>query len=110
MLTNISMSKAPEFQKTICFKNVCFTYPGCRDEVLHDLSFEMKKGHVVALVGSSGSGKTTILDLLPRFYDISSGAIEIDGIDTKTIDLVGLRKLFGIVSQETILFDNLMQV
>jgi subfamily B ATP-binding cassette protein MsbA len=106
MLTNISMSKAPEFQKTICFKNVCFTYPGCRDEVLHDLSFEMKKGHVVALVGSSGSGKTTILDLLPRFYDISSGAIEIDGIDTKTIDLVGLRKLFGIVSQETILFDN----
>lgn len=96
----------PHFEKEIRFENVCFTYPGCTDEVLHGISFEVRKGKVVALVGSSGSGKTTILDLLPRFYEISSGMISIDGVDTRGIDLVALRKLFGIVSQETILFNS----
>ncbi len=104
-LKNVLTSNMPSFEKEIRFDNVCFTYPGCRDEVLHGISFEVKKSHVVALVGSSGSGKTTILDLMPRFYEISSGSISIDGVDTKSIDLVSLRMLFGIVSQETILFN-----
>ena len=82
------------------------TYPGCSDEVLHGISFSVPKGSVCALVGSSGSGKSTILDLLPRFYDITSGSITIDGRDIREFDLSGLRRLFGIVSQDTILFNN----
>lgn len=105
VLTHVVTNEAPRFDKEIRFEKVCFTYPGCDDEVLHGINFDVKKGQVVALVGSSGSGKTTILDLLPRFYDISSGMISIDGVDTKGLDLVALRKLFGIVSQETILFN-----
>ena len=66
----------------------------------------VQKKQIVALVGSSGSGKSTILDLVPRFYEISSGAITIDGRDVKTCDLVGLRHLFGIVAQETVLFND----
>ena len=96
----------PAFDKRIEFKNVHFTYPGCEDEVLHDINFSINKGSIVALVGSSGSGKSTILDLLPRFYELSSGAITIDGTDISTMDLVGLRNLFGIVSQETVLFNE----
>ena len=108
-LTAIASSKAPQFEREIRFSNVRFTYPGCEDEVIHDMSFSVAKGQVVALVGSSGSGKTTILDLLPRFYDISGGSITIDGVDTREFDLVGLRSLFGIVSQETVLFNDTVQ-
>jgi subfamily B ATP-binding cassette protein MsbA len=96
----------PSFQENIEFKHVHFTYPGCTDEVLNDLNFTIKKGSIVALVGSSGAGKSTILDLVPRFYEISSGNILIDNVDVKDMDLVGLRHLFGIVSQETVLFNE----
>ncbi len=64
-----------------------------------------KKGTTVAIIGSSGAGKSTILDLLPRFYDITGGEITIDGVATSEMDLVSLRSLFGIVSQETLLFN-----
>ncbi len=96
----------PAFEQNIVFENVRFTYPGADEEVLHGVGFEVKKGTVAALVGSSGSGKSTILDLLPRFYEVSSGRILIDGCDTRHMDLVGLRQLFGIVSQDTILFND----
>ena len=96
----------PQFNKNISFSNVCFSYPGCEEQVLKDISFEIARGKIVALVGSSGAGKSTILDLLPRFYDITSGSISIDGVDIRSIDLVGLRHLFGIVAQETILFNE----
>lgn len=105
-LLTVADSVTPSFEKEIRFSNVCFTYPGTDTEVIHDMNFAIKKGKVVALVGSSGSGKTTILDLLPRFYEISGGSINVDGIDTRTFDLVGLRSLFGIVSQETVLFND----
>jgi ATP-binding cassette, subfamily B, bacterial MsbA len=96
----------PHFDREIRFRNVRFAYPECADEVLHDISFTIPKGQVVALVGSSGSGKSTILDLLPRFYELTSGAILIDGKDIGSFDLAGLRQLFGIVAQETILFND----
>jgi len=94
------------FDKNIAFSNVNFTYPGCEETVLKDISFEIKKGSVAALVGSSGSGKSTTLDLLPRFYDVTGGSIKIDGVDIREMSLTNLRKLFGTVSQETFLFND----
>jgi subfamily B ATP-binding cassette protein MsbA len=96
----------PSFNDRIRFSNVCFAYPGCEAAVLKDVSFEIKRGSVTALVGSSGSGKSTTLDLLPRFYDIASGSIAIDGADIRAMDLASLRRLFGIVAQETFLFND----
>jgi ATP-binding cassette, subfamily B, bacterial MsbA len=94
------------FNDKITFENVRFTYPGCEETVLKGVSFEIKKGSIAALVGSSGSGKSTTLDLLPRFYDITGGKISIDGVDTREMNLASLRKLFGIVAQETFLFND----
>ena len=98
--------KIAGFESNVTFENVTFSYPLCDDVVLKDISFEIKKGDVVALVGSSGSGKSTTLDLLPRFYDITDGIISIDGVDIRDMDLNSLRSLFGIVSQETFLFND----
>jgi subfamily B ATP-binding cassette protein MsbA len=94
------------FGSRIDFSGVNFVYPGCEETVLDDISFEIKKGSVTALIGSSGSGKTTTLDLLPRFYDITGGSIRVDGVDIREIPLPELRRLFGVVSQETFLFDD----
>jgi len=105
-LFDAASREMPPFEREIAFNDVRMTYPGCSDEVLHGISFSVPKGSVCALVGSSGSGKSTILDLLPRFYDITSGSITIDGRDIREFDLSGLRRLFGIVSQDTILFNN----
>jgi subfamily B ATP-binding cassette protein MsbA len=99
-------TSVPSFESAIRFQDVRFAYPGTDAEVIKGVSFSIKKGQVVALVGSSGSGKSTLLDLLPRFYEIHSGAISIDGKDVRECDLVGLRHLFGIVSQETVLFNT----
>jgi subfamily B ATP-binding cassette protein MsbA len=94
------------FDDKITLSDVTFKYPGCEETVLKNISFEITKGSVAALVGSSGSGKTTTLDLLPRFYDITAGMICIDGVDIREMSLPNLRKLFGIVSQETFLFND----
>ncbi len=96
----------PSFEDKIEFAHVGFTYPGTEQPVLQDINLTIPKGKIVAFVGSSGAGKTTILDLLPRFYEITSGQILLDGADIRKCDLAGLRELFGIVSQETILFND----
>ncbi len=108
-LADTYAARTPPFTGKIEFSGVDFSYPGGESEpvpVLRDLTFSIPKGSIVALVGSSGAGKSTILDLLPRFYDVSGGAILIDGTDIRTHDLAGLRSLFGIVAQETVLFDG----
>jgi len=94
-----------ELNDQISFNNVSFNYDGT-DSVLKDVSFNMKKGSVTALVGSSGAGKSTIADLIPRFYDVVDGSVTIDGVDIKDIEIKSLRRLMGIVSQETILFND----
>ena len=93
------------FRDQIKFKQVNFSYEE-NDSILTDISFTIPKGDVLALVGPSGAGKSTIADLIPRFYDVTSGSIEIDGKDIRTIELNSLRKMLGIVSQEILLFND----
>ena len=95
-----------EFKDFIEYKNVCFEYQKGEEQVLDSVSFKINKGEVAALVGPSGSGKSTIADLIPRFYDVSSGEIIIDGNDLKNLSLSSLRGNMGIVTQEVILFND----
>ena len=95
-----------EFKDSLEYKNVCFEYQKGEEQVLDSVSFKINKGEVAALVGPSGSGKSTIADLIPRFYDVSSGEIIIDGNDLKNLSLSSLRGNMGIVTQEVILFND----
>ncbi|MBG44843.1 MAG: antibiotic ABC transporter ATP-binding protein [Aequorivita sp.] len=92
------------FDSVISIKNISFKYED--QYVLKDFSLEIPKGKTVALVGQSGSGKSTIANLLTRFYDVNKGSIEIDGVDIKNISKKSLRGLMGIVSQDSILFND----
>lgn len=92
------------FNYAIQFKNVSFRYQQDQSWVLRNINLEIPKGKTVALVGRSGSGKSTMVDLLPRFYDVTEGEILIDGVNIKSMDLSALRQMFAIVTQEAILF------
>lgn len=94
-----------EFSRGIEFRDVSFSYDG-EDRVLSGINLTIQKGEVVAIVGPSGTGKTTLVDLVPRFYDPTGGALMIDGTDLRNIDLKSLRHNIGIVTQETILFND----
>lgn len=94
-----------ELKSNIELKNVSFSYDGSR-EILHDISLNVKKGETIALVGQSGSGKSTLVDLIPRFHDVTSGEIDIDGEDIRHLSLNSLRGLIGNVNQEAILFND----
>jgi subfamily B ATP-binding cassette protein MsbA len=94
------------FSDKVEFRNVSFHYDDSEDLVLDNINFAVRKGEIVALVGSSGSGKTTLVDLIPRFYDPTSGEILIDNIDIRQVRIEDLRKLLGIVTQETVLFND----
>jgi len=97
------------FQKDIVFKNVNFFYNDYEKQILKNINLQIKKGETIALVGESGAGKSTIADLLPRFYDVSSGNITIDNIAIKDLKIKDLRNLFGIVSQNPILFNDTIE-
>ncbi len=92
-------------EDSLRFDHVQFAY-GDKDEVLKDVNFEVKKGEMVALVGFSGAGKSTIVKLIPRFYDITGGAITIDGVDIRKATFKSLRDQISIVTQDTILFNE----
>ena len=94
--------KISDFKKEIVFKNVSFRYE--KENVINKINFKIKKGETVALVGASGSGKTTLANLLARFYDSTTGSIKIDGTEIKDLNIIDLRKLFGYVTQNSILF------
>ena len=98
----------PLFSNEIGFHKVCFNYDADAP-VIQDVSFSIPRGKVVAIVGPSGAGKSTIADLIPRFYDVDSGSISIDGIDIRHVKLISLRSKMGIVTQETILFDETIE-
>ncbi|MPQ42917.1 ABC transporter ATP-binding protein [Clostridium tarantellae] len=88
------------------FKNVSFKYPGAEEYTLKDISFYAKPGKTTAIIGSTGSGKSTIINLIPRFYDTTAGEIFIDGINIRNISIENLRKKIGLVPQKAILFSG----
>ena len=108
-VNDITETKNPEnldsFNDCIKFNNVCFSYEDGK-EVLTDINLTVPKGKMIALVGQSGSGKSTMVDLIPRFYDVSSGNITIDGKNVKDVRIKDLRSLIGNVNQEAILFND----
>ena len=91
-------------REDICYRNVWFAYNS--EPVLQDIDLRVKVGEVLAIVGPSGAGKSTLVDLLPRFYDPTQGVITIDGVDLRDLRIADLRRLMGVVTQETILFND----
>lgn len=94
-----------DFESIIKYEKISFAYSE-GEPIIHNVSFEVRKGEVVALVGPSGAGKSTLFDLLPRFYDPQEGRVSIDGVDIRDIKLNSLRSMLGIVTQETYLFND----
>jgi subfamily B ATP-binding cassette protein MsbA len=94
------------FRRVIEFRDVGFGYDDGASRILRGVTFSVPAGQMVALVGRSGAGKTTLVNLLPRFYDVTSGAILIDGVDVRDVALASLRRQIGMVTQETVLFDD----
>ena len=102
---DVSESKANR-EGEIEFKNVSFRYPDGEGDVIENISFTAKKGETVAIIGSTGSGKTTLIDLIPRFYDVTSGEVLVDGVNVKNYKLKTLRNKIGYVSQKATLFSG----
>jgi subfamily B ATP-binding cassette protein MsbA len=101
----------PPFSKKIAFEDVSFCYEseGAQREVLHHITLDVKPGEILALVGSSGSGKSTLVSLVPRFFDVTSGRIVIDGHDVRDVTLASLRSQISVVTQETVLFNDTLR-
>jgi subfamily B ATP-binding cassette protein MsbA len=100
------------FARSIRFENVCFSYDGNGDEsreILREINLEVTAGEVLAVVGSSGAGKSTLVHLIPRFFDVTSGRLLIDGRDVRDTTLASLRSQIGVVTQETVLFNDTLR-
>ncbi len=102
----VNPKELESFEKELVFENVTFTYDDSPEIILDEVNLTANKGEIIAFVGSSGAGKTTLVDLIPRFYDPTMGKILIDGTDIKEVRIEDLRKLMGIVTQETVLFNE----
>jgi subfamily B ATP-binding cassette protein MsbA len=101
--------RMPAFTQNVRFEKICFSYDEDGDaarEILRDIELEVKQGEVLAVVGSSGAGKSTLVHLIPRFFDVTSGRLLIDGQDVRDVTLASLREQVGIVTQDTILFND----
>jgi subfamily B ATP-binding cassette protein MsbA len=96
----------PAFSRSIEFRDVAFGYDDGHARILRNVSFSVGAGQMIAIVGRSGAGKTTLVNLLPRFFDVSSGQILIDGVDIRDVTLSSLRRQIGMVTQDTVLFDD----
>ena len=86
------------------FRNVSFTYPDSREAMLEGINFTAEQGQTVAFIGSTGSGKSSLINLVPRFYDTSQGQVLVDGVDVRDYDLKALRDKIGYVPQQSVLF------
>ena len=101
----------PPFSKRIAFDDVtfCYEFDGVQRQVLHHIQLEVKAGEILALVGSSGAGKSTLVSLVPRFFDVTTGRIAIDGHDVRDVTMQSLRSQIGVVTQETVLFNDTLR-
>jgi len=97
------------FSGNIEFRNVSFRYPGADTDILHDISFAAKPGETTAFIGSTGSGKSTVVNLIPRFYDVTEGEILLDGVDIREVTQHDLRDKIGYVPQQGILFSGTIE-
>jgi ATP-binding cassette subfamily B protein len=97
------------FDSTVEFRNVSFRYPDAEEDILHDISFVAKPGQTTAFIGSTGSGKSTVVNLIPRFYDVTSGSILVDGIDIREITQHDLREKIGYIPQKGVLFSGTIE-
>ena len=104
IVNNPNCIKFENFSNDINFENVDFKYKDNPEKILKNINLTVKKGETVAFVGNSGGGKSTLVNLIPRFFDVSNGSIKIDGTDIRNYDIKSLRKAIGIVPQETFLF------
>ena len=104
IVNNPNCIKFENFLNDINFENVDFKYRDNPEKILKNINLTVKKGETVAFVGNSGGGKSTLVNLIPRFFDVSNGSIKIDGTDIRNYDIISLRKAIGIVPQETFLF------
>ena len=95
-----------ETKGVLCFEQVSFRYPGADEDVLHGISFTAKPGETTAIIGSTGSGKSTLVNLIPRFYDVTEGSITLDGTDIRDIRQHDLRERLGYVPQKGVLFSG----
>ncbi len=105
-ITDGASVNTSEEKGTVSFKDVSFKYPGSGDYVLKDISFDAKKGQTVAFIGATGSGKTTLVNLIPRFYDVSEGKVLVDGMDVRDYRLKDLRDRIGYVPQKAVMFNQ----
>ena len=113
METQVSIQDSQEVQSVqenkkgqIVFEHVGFAYPGADEETLHDIDFTADKGETVAFIGSTGSGKSTLVNLIPRFFDVTKGRIFVDGVDIRNLKLRDLRERIGYVPQKAVLFSG----
>lgn len=107
LITNPEVEKVPDATLgTVKFDHVSFKYPGAEENVLNNISFTAKPGQTTAIIGSTGAGKSTLVNLIPRLYDVTEGAIKIDGINIKDMKLKKLRNMIGFVPQKGILFSG----
>ena len=96
----------PQMKGELQFDHVSFSYPGAEEPVLKDISFTAKKGETVAFIGSTGSGKSTLVNLIPRFFDATEGSVKVDGVDVRNMDIHDLRDRIGFVPQKSVLFSG----
>lgn len=96
----------PEHKGEVVFDHVTFSYPGAEENILTDISFTAEKGETVAFIGSTGSGKSTLVNLIPRLFDVTEGRVLVDGVDVRNMDLHDLRSRLGFVPQKGVLFSG----
>ncbi|HVY93493.1 MAG TPA: ATP-binding cassette domain-containing protein, partial [Bryobacteraceae bacterium] len=104
--TQVGAKRLEGFRESLVFDHVSFRYPGATGLQIDDVSLEIRAGEIVALVGSSGAGKTTLASMLPRFIDAMEGAVKIDGVDIRDLTLDSLRRQISLVAQDTFLFND----